>query len=64
MSPSTTHTDGTSPTPSTSVLGTKLAHTGAGDVTGPLVLSLGLLALGGILVAGARTTPSTARRRH
>jgi hypothetical protein len=64
VSPSSTHTDGTSPSPSTSVLGTKLAHTGSDDVTGALVLSLGLLALGGLLVVGAQTAPAASRRRH
>jgi LPXTG-motif cell wall-anchored protein len=46
------------------VLGTKLAHTGSDDVTGALVLSVGLLALGGILVVSAQTVPAAARRRH
>jgi hypothetical protein len=64
VSPSSTHTDGTSPSPSTSVLGTKLAHTGSDDVTGALVLSIGLLALGGILVVSSQTVPAAARRRH
>jgi hypothetical protein len=64
VSATTTHTDGTTPSPSTSVLGTKLAHTGNDDVAGALVLSLSLLALGGILVVGAQTVPAAARRRH
>ena len=40
-----------SPTPATSVLAVKLAHTGADGTLGTLGLSAGLLALGGILVA-------------
>jgi hypothetical protein len=66
VSATTTTTDGpsVSPSTSTSVLGTKLAHTGAQDVTGALVVSLALLGLGSILVVGAQTVPAQARRRH
>jgi hypothetical protein len=50
--------------PSTSVLGTKLAHTGSGDVAGALVLSIALLGFGGVLVVAAQTVPAASRRRH
>jgi len=56
----THHTDG--PTPSASVLGVKLAHTGANGTSTALAVSLGLLAIGGILVAAGQTTRPS--RRH
>ena len=61
VSASSTHsTDGASP--ATSVLGVKLAHTGASGEAGALMLSVGLLAVGGILVAVGQTTRPS--RRH
>jgi hypothetical protein len=61
VSATKTHrTDGA--TPSTSVLAVKLAHTGPDGTGGVLVLSVGLLALGGILVAAGQT--SRPSRRH
>jgi hypothetical protein len=61
VSASSTHkTDAASP--STSVLAVKLAHTGADGTGSTLVLSVGLLAVGGILVAAGQT--SRPRRRH
>jgi hypothetical protein len=48
--------------PSTSVLAVKLAHTGADGTGSTLVLSVGLLAMGGILVAAGQT--SRPKRRH
>jgi hypothetical protein len=62
VSASSTHrTDAA--TPSTSVLAVTLAHTGSSGEAGTLVVSVGLLALGGILVAAGQTgRPS--RRRH
>lgn len=50
--------------PSTSVLGLKLAHTGGAGVTGALVVSIALLGFGGVLLAAAQTVPASARRRH
>ncbi len=67
--PSTTASSSVLPTKltasaSTSVLGTKLAQTGGGNVGSALALSLALLGLGGILLVGAQTVPAAARRRH
>ena len=50
--------------PSTSVLATKLAHTGSPGVAGALVVSVALLGFGGLLLAAAQTVPASARRRH
>ena len=61
MSASRTHkTD--KPSPSTSVLAVKLARTGADGTQGALVLSVGLLALGGILMAAGQS--NRPKRRH
>jgi hypothetical protein len=60
VSPSESSTDGASP--STSVLGEKLAHTGGDGVAGALVLSLGLLAIGGVLVGYGQLSQRAARR--
>ena len=54
-------TDGT-PSPSASVLAVKLAHTGADGTVSTLAVSVGLLALGGILVAAGQS--NRAKRRH
>ena len=54
-------TDGT-PSPSVSVLAVKLAHTGADGTVSTLAVSVGLLALGGILVAAGQS--SRPKRRH
>jgi hypothetical protein len=51
-------------TPSTSVLAVTLAHTGGGGVGQTLVLSLALLALGGLMIIAGQRVPATARRRH
>jgi hypothetical protein len=48
--------------PSTSVLALKLAHTGPDGTENTLILSLGLLALGGILVAAGQS--NRPKRRH
>lgn len=56
----THHSDG--PSPAASVLAVKLAHTGANGAGSALAVSVGLLALGGILVAAGRT--SRPNRRH
>jgi hypothetical protein len=48
--------------PSTSVLGVKLAHTGADGTVNALALSVGLLAVGGILVAAGQS--NRPKRRH
>jgi hypothetical protein len=60
VSASESTTDGASP--STSVLGEKLAHTGGDGVGGALVLSLGLLAIGGVLVGYGQLSQRAARR--
>ena len=53
-------TDG--PSPSVSVLAVKLARTGADGTMSTLAVSVGLLALGGILVAAGQS--NRPKRRH
>jgi hypothetical protein len=48
--------------PATSVLGVKLAHTGADGTANALALSVGLLAVGGILIAAGQN--NRPKRRH